>query len=98
MKLLGAHRFHTTAYHPMSNGMIERFHWILMNTIWTPENVANWYKELQRTYYKMIVRFAYRTTVKENLKNIPSELLYDESIRGPAESFVSSETWSFGSV
>ena len=26
MKLLGSHRLRTTAYHPMSNGIIERFH------------------------------------------------------------------------
>ena len=41
MRLLGSKRIHTTAYHPSSNGLVERFHWQLKASLRAHANPSN---------------------------------------------------------
>ena len=45
-KLMGIERIRTTAYHPQSNGMIERWHRNLKAALIARGNTNNWVKEL----------------------------------------------------
>ena len=46
MKLLGSKRIRTTAYHPESNGLVERFHRSLKSAMWPMLNQSNWLENL----------------------------------------------------
>ena len=52
----------TTAYHPQSNGIVERFHQQLMASLKAHLNDPNWREEL------LIIMFGIRTSVKEDIK------------------------------
>ena len=41
MKLLGTKRIHTTAYHPIANGLVERFHRQLKSALKAEPAVTN---------------------------------------------------------
>ena len=45
-QLLGIELHHTTAYHPQSNGLVERFHRHLRASLWARLAVPNWTTEL----------------------------------------------------
>ena len=80
--LLGIHRIRTTAYHPQSNGMVERFHRQLKDCLKARNNILNWSLELP------IVLLGIRSAVKEDLKCSPAELIYGQPLRLPGEFFV----------
>lgn len=81
-KLLGTHRIRTTAYHPQSNGMVERFHRQLKASLKARGDTVHWSAELP------IVLLGIRAAVKEDLKCSAADLVYGESLKLPGEFFV----------
>lgn len=81
-KQLGTTRTRTTAYHPQSNGLVERLHRTLKAAITAScrsyQN-RNWYEALP------LVLLGLRTMVKEDLKCSPAELVYGEALVIPGE-------------
>lgn len=78
-KVLKMKRIRTTAYHPQSNGLVERFHRTLKASLRASENPTKWCDELP------LVLLGIRTTIKEDLKCTPAELVYGEDLRLPNE-------------
>ena len=61
MHLLGTKRIRTTAYHPISNGLIERFHRQLKASLKCQQTPTNWVSSLPLTLLGI------RTAVKDDL-------------------------------
>ena len=80
-KLLGCRLWQTTAYHPQSNGMVERFHRQLKASLRARLTSPTWTDELP------IILLAIRATPKEDLGCAPAELAYGTTLRLPGEFF-----------
>ncbi|XP_077977779.1 uncharacterized protein LOC144433347 [Glandiceps talaboti] len=76
---LGIEQYKSSAYHPESQGALERFHQTLKNMIRTYcfENEKDWDEGVH------LVLFAARETVQESLGFSPFELVFGHSVRGP---------------
>ena len=79
--LLGVDIFHTTAYHPQSNGIIERWHRSLKTSLMCKLGNRNhaWMEQLGP------VLLGLRSAVKEDLGYSPAELVYGTNLRLPGE-------------
>lgn len=86
MRFLGTHRIRTTSYHPQANGMVERLHRKIKESLMARENTLNWSEELPTVLYGL------RTTFKDDINCCPAELVYGQTIRVPGEMFVPEET------
>lgn len=75
-KLLGVQKFRTTAYHPQSNGIIERWHRTLKSAI-KSQNNARWTETLPT------ILLGLRSVVLSNLNASPAEFVYGTSLRLP---------------
>lgn len=82
-----AHR-HTTAYHPASNGMVERFHRQLKAAI-TCHASSTWVESLP------LVLLGIRTAFKDDIKTSAAELVYGEALRLPGDFFLPPENEQF---
>lgn len=80
-KLIGTSRIRTTAYHPMSNGMVERFHRQLKAALMASEE-HSWVEALP------IVLWGIRTAFKADVGCSAAELVYGTTLRLPGEFFV----------
>ena len=87
---LGIKVHRTTAYHPQSNGLLERFHRSLKASLMARlMNNANWLAELPW------VLLGLRTSPKEDLGASSAELVYGEPLTLPGEFVASSSSpWS----
>ena len=76
---LGAKQIKSSAYHPESQGALERFHSTLKNMIRTYclDNEKGWDKGIS------LLLFAVRESVQESLGFSPFELVFGHSVRGP---------------
>ena len=81
MKLLGTTHIHTTSYHPIANGIVERFHRQLKSALKAQQS-EHWVSALP------LVLLGIRTAIKEDLSCTTAELLYGTTLRLPGE-FVS---------
>ncbi|XP_018374067.1 PREDICTED: uncharacterized protein LOC108768207 [Trachymyrmex cornetzi] len=79
--LIRCNRIRTSAYHPASNGILERWHRTLKSAIMCHGN-HNWLEVLPT------VLLGLRTCFKEDLKSSPAEMLYGSSLRSPGEFFL----------
>lgn len=76
--LMGAHHFTTTAYHPISNGIIERLHRQLKAAIMC-HNTSQWTEALP------LVLLGIRSAWKDDIKSSAAELVYGEPLRLPGQ-------------
>ncbi|XP_076058600.1 uncharacterized protein LOC143035618 [Oratosquilla oratoria] len=79
LKLLGIKQTLSTAYHPQSQGALERFHQTMKSMIrkFCCEEDRDWDEGLQ------FLLFAIRETPSESLGVSPFELLFGRKVRGP---------------
>lgn len=84
MRLLGSKRIRTTAYHPSSNGLVERFHRQLKASLRAQSDPSNWSGNLP------MALLGIRTALKEDLQCTAAELVYGTTLRLPSEFFNSS--------
>lgn len=78
--LMGINHIRTTAYHPQSNGIIERTHRVIKAAL-KCRSTNNWVDELPSVLLGM------RSVYKEDIKATMAELVYGETIRIPGEYF-----------
>ena len=71
----------TRAYHPIANGMVERFHRQLKASLKASPHPKRWSDMLP------LALLGIRTTLKEDLKCTAAELVYGTSLRLPGEFF-----------
>ena len=76
---LGIRLSATTAYHPNSNGMVERMHRRLKEALKSRLTSPNWMDQLPW------VLLGLRTTIKEDLLSSPAELVYGTPIAIPGD-------------
>ena len=81
MELLGCKRIRTTSYHPIANGIVERFHHQLKSSIKACHNPITWTDSLP------LILLGIRTTLKEDLHCTTAELVYGTTLRLPGEYF-----------
>ena len=76
---LGIKQFRSSAYHPESQGALERFHQTLKNMIrmYCQETEKNWDEGIH------LLLFAARDSVQESLGFSPFELVFGHTVRGP---------------
>ncbi|XP_072115699.1 uncharacterized protein [Mobula birostris] len=77
--LLGSQLHHTTAYHPQSNGLVERFHRHLKSALMAHLEGPNWVDKLPW------VLLGIRTAPKEDLHISSAELVYGAPLVVPGE-------------
>ena len=81
MRLLGTHRIRTTAYHPISNGLVERFHRQLKGAMNCLPDRTNWAKVLP------LILLGIRTAIRQDCHCTAAELVYGTTLRLPGEFF-----------
>ncbi|BHF66873.1 hypothetical protein SprV_0200989600 [Sparganum proliferum] len=79
--LLGCSRKRTTAYHPSSNGLVERFHRQLKASLRAHDNPSHWSEHLP------LVMLGIRTALKPDLECSAAELVYGITLRIPGDFF-----------
>ncbi|XP_076243413.1 uncharacterized protein LOC143184814 [Calliopsis andreniformis] len=80
--LLGTKHIRTIAYHPQTNGMVERFHHQMKSAI-KCHDINNWYDILP------IVLLGIYTAIKADLNTTSAQLVHGTNVRLPAEFFLS---------
>ena len=80
-RLLSIRQLVTTPYHPMCNGLVEKFHLVLKSMLkrLCQEKPKDWDR------YIPAVLFAYREAPQASLGFSPFELLYGRTVRGPMQ-------------
>ena len=81
MQLLGCKRIRTTSYHPITNGLMERFHRQLKSSMKAYADATQWV-----TILPMIL-LGIRTSLKTDLRCTTAELVYGTTLRLPGEFF-----------
>ena len=81
MYLLGSKRIRTTAYHPITNGFIERLHRQLKTTLKSQPNPTHWADS------RPLVLLGIRTALKEDIHCTSAELVYGTNLCLPGEFF-----------
>ncbi len=79
--LLGTKHTRTTSYHPIANGMVERFHRQLKSALKASPHPEHWSDVLH------LALLGIHTTLKEDLKCTATELVYGTGLRLPCEFF-----------
>ena len=77
--LLGCTSVRTTAYHPQSNGLVERFHRQLKASIKAQPEPHRWTEHLP------LVLLGIRATIKGDVGCTPAELVYGTTLRLPGQ-------------
>ena len=82
LQLLGCKHLRTTAYHPIANGIIERFHRQLKAALKAHMSSSHWTEILP------LVLLGIRTSLKTDLQCSAAELVYGTTLRVPGEFFL----------
>ena len=85
-RLLGSKRIHTTSYHPIANGLVERFHRQLKASLKSQPDTTRWAEALP------LVLLGIRTAYKQDVMCTAAELVYGTTLRLPGEFFAPSHT------
>lgn len=78
-KLLGIQHIKTAAYNPRANGLVERFHRQLKDSLRAASTDTNWYYDLP------LVLLSLRSLTKVDIGLSPAELVYGDHLRLPAD-------------
>lgn len=91
-RLLSVKQLHTSPYHPIANGLVERFNGTLKQMLkrMCQERPTDWDR------YLAPLLFAYREVPQESLGFSPFELLYGRNVRGPLA--VLRELWTNATI
>ena len=81
--LLGFHKVNTSAYHPQTDGLVERFNRTLIDMLAKTAKQNGWDEKLP------FVLFAYRTAIQESTGESPFRLLYGRDPKLPTEDALS---------
>lgn len=84
-ELLGTNRIRCTAYHPQSNGIVERFHRQLKASIMAQNNIK-WTESLPT------ILLGIRSAFKADMNATPAEMVYGTALRLPADMFDSTDS------
>nr|VZI40740.1 unnamed protein product [Spirometra erinaceieuropaei] len=79
LPFLGCTQIRTTVYHPVTNGVVERFHCQLKTSIRAAEDPENWTDNLP------LVLLGIRSAVKLDLDYSAADLAFDATVRLPGE-------------
>ncbi|GBO40869.1 Retrovirus-related Pol polyprotein from transposon 412, partial [Araneus ventricosus] len=79
-KLLGVQKIRTTPYYPSSNGVVERFHRFLKQSLRCHAS-TKWTESIP------VVLLGLRTSLKEDLQCTSAELVYGSTLKLPVEFF-----------
>ena len=84
-RLMGTHKANTTAYHPQTDGLVERLNRTLLDMLakTVEKNGKNWDRQLP------YVLFAYRASLQESTRESPFFLMYGRDPRLPSEETLS---------
>ena len=74
LDMIGAKAAHTTAHHPQSNGIVERFHQQMKASLKAKLNIFNWFNKLQ--LYLLLIR----TALKEDIKCSAADTMHDQTL------------------
>ena len=87
-ELLGIKQLHTSVYHPISNGLVEKYNSTMKRMLrrLCTEQPRQWDK------YLGALLFAYREVPQDSTGFSPFELLYGRTVRGPLQ--ILKELWS----
>ena len=85
-QLLGSKRIRTTAYHPIANGLVERFHRQLKGALKASPDPTN------RGDMLAMVLLGICTCLKQDPKSSTAELVYGTTLRLPGDYFQSTTT------
>jgi hypothetical protein len=80
-KKMGISKIRTTAYHPQSNGLVERWHRTLKTALMCRGNTDNWVTELPA------VLLGLRSSLRDDTQISAAELVYGEVLRLPGDFF-----------
>ena len=83
-QLLGAKRIRTTAYHPIANGLVERFHRQLKAAIKASNDPNDWAESLP------LILLGIRTALKSDLNCCVAEMVFGTTLTLPGELITSS--------
>ena len=86
LHLLGCKHLRTTAYHPIANGIIERFHRQLKAALKVHMSSSHWTETLP------LVLLGIRTAFKADLQCSTAELVYGTTLWVPGEFFIQRDT------
>ena len=89
VQLLGCKYLHTTAYHPIANGIIERFHRQLKSAFRAHSSSLHWIETLP------LVLLEIRTALKTDLQCSAAELVYWGTLCLPGEFFLQDTSPSY---
>ena len=83
-RLLGTKKVNTSAYHPQTDGLVERFNRTLTEMLSKTVDASgrDWDRRLP------YVLFAYRASIQESTKESPFFLLYGRDVRLPTEAML----------
>ena len=79
MNILGSVRIRTTAYHPSSNGMVERFHRRLKEALKATGCQTLWIEKLP------LILLGIRTTIKEDIGYSSAEMMFGTALSIPGD-------------
>lgn len=82
MKKLGVQRIRTTAYHPQSNGQIERLHRVIKTALIARGNSIDWANDIATTLLGV------RAAIHSETKFTPAAMTFGTNIRLPGDFFV----------
>ena len=86
IQLLGSKRIRTTSYHPIANGIIERFHRQLKASMKAQSDPTHWAESLP------LILLGIRSAYKTEIGCTAAELVYGTTLRLPGEFFDSSQS------
>jgi len=78
-ELLGIHHIQTTAFHPQSNGLLERFHRRLKTALRARSTSSSWADQLP------LIMLHLRATPREDLPRAPAEAVYGSQLFLPGQ-------------